>query len=343
MVDHTASGWGYRSALFHGEAAFRERSRLRTLPPTVFTYELRAGGQVLAGTDALADVRAVTARNLDRRNTNEIVMKRLWALLEAIPAAWVRGKALDPIETASTAVACARNALDIPTVLLPRAGVLAPTYATKVQAWADLADFPPRDALNAALEADSAAYFRAQLARRRDPLGPANLIDAHLLSVRALLGALGWILRDAGAAGDAIEEVAAGSHSVFRETPNSFGQARAIASSLAPLAGESSLGEALAWLMGPRKGRICAAAARLHLALVHWHADDAGAALAQLERVPDALRAPFAAPPPPTGPSDFVDSWLLHRAWVGRAFWQTIRLGDPAARRRMSAALGVAW
>src|SRR5262249_53563470 len=118
-----ASDFGYRSRRFHVDVLLRERSRLGALPPGIFTYELRTAGRTVWGRQLLGEVRPVSLANLDRANTREILVKRLWHLAEALPADWLRGQAPDEVASRDLGVALARQPLDLTTVLLPEVGV----------------------------------------------------------------------------------------------------------------------------------------------------------------------------------------------------------------------------
>ena len=115
-----------RNPLFHIDVIFRERRRLRTLPRIIFTYELKANGQVLHGEDVRPLLPEVTLANLDLRNANEILVKRLWAILLHTPRRLLRGP-LTRLEEMVWGYVLCRNALDLTTVLLPHCGVLLPS------------------------------------------------------------------------------------------------------------------------------------------------------------------------------------------------------------------------
>lgn len=197
-VERMAAGFGYRSRLFHVDLLFRERARLRSLPPFVFTFELAANGRPLRGPDVRPLIRRVTLSNLDRRNTREILMKRLWALAEALPADWIGGRLPLPEVTARTlGVALCRNALDVPTVLLPDAGILLPTYAERVRHWCDVPGRPFRPVVDGALGMDSGRYLARCLAARGRADASAAPADDHARLLRWIAGAL-IVVADAG-------------------------------------------------------------------------------------------------------------------------------------------------
>jgi predicted nucleotidyltransferase len=217
--------FGYRSPLFHVDVAVRERARLGSLPPRVFTYELRANARLLAGEDVRSEIRPVTLADLDRPNTREILMKRLWALAEAMPLAWLEGAALDELAWRSLGVALRRNPLDVTTVLLPEAGVLLPTYRARVDHWADHPELPFRPTLDEALGADSGLYLRRCLADRAaaSPPAPSSYGDA----IAAIEGALAWLL--GCRPGEVVDIVARRSRSPFGERPSTAGEILATA------------------------------------------------------------------------------------------------------------------
>ncbi|MDH7486870.1 MAG: hypothetical protein QHJ81_11405 [Anaerolineae bacterium] len=75
--------------LFHVDVSFMPRRRFRRLTPLVRWFEMRSTGRVLYGADILDEVPQVTPENLNRGQTRELVLTRLWNLLLYIPAAIV--------------------------------------------------------------------------------------------------------------------------------------------------------------------------------------------------------------------------------------------------------------
>jgi hypothetical protein len=328
-VRQAADGFGYRSRRFHVDVLFRERRRLGRLPPIVFTFELRANGRTVFGRDVRAEIRPVTLANLDHANAHEILVKRLWHLAEDLPAAWLRGAALDELAARDLGVGLWRHPLDIPTALLPDAGVLLPTYRARVARWS--ADPAPagRAALDAAVGGDSGAWLATCLARRATAAPSPDIAADHALAVRGLTGALAW-LYDVSPA-DLGRAMAAAQRPVLGEGPISRGEWLALAKQTVQIARHQGAWSARSWLNQPRKGRLGAGLAALHTALVAHGAGDAPRAAAELAAAVAHGRAvgrSTALVPDPS--ADFATAWLAARAVLGRAFWRVARLGDPS-------------
>jgi hypothetical protein len=326
----TASAFGHRSRRFHLDLLFRERARLGHLPPFVFTYELAANGRTVFGRHLLSEVRAVTPASLDRANTHEILVKRLWHLAEDLPAAWIHGQPMGEMAARDLGVALWRHPLDIPTALLPESGVLLPTYARRVARWSTTPCPFGRDTVDAALGADSAAWLAACLARRSAAAASPDPRLDHAQAMRGLAGALaalyGVIPSELGAA------LAGGRPGLLRERPLTRGEWWALARQLAHIARSAGAAEAGRWWAQPRKGRLGAGLLALHEALVAHGAGDAPRAAAQLRIAVAHGRAVGRAPwPGPAPEDDFAAAWLAARAVLGRAFWRVARLGEPAA------------
>lgn len=336
-VAATARGFRYRSPLFHTEVLFRERSRLATMPPLVFTFEARHAGRTLWGPELLEAIRPVGPDSLDRRNTHEILMKRLWALAEAVPASWVAGRKMGDIESRTLGVSTARNALDVPTVLLPEAGVLLAGYGRRVSHWAAHHQLPFRHRIDAAAGGDSASYLTACLAARRVAQSPADPQLAHERCVAVLRGALAWLLgvEDDAVAGRVVEA----SSSLFHEGPISIGEILGLLRQWPTLAAAQGVPWAVRWATGPRKGLLTSALLHLHDALdlhLAGHRKEAASALARAQGSLAALDVEGAAPAKDDG---FPAAWLSTRWRTGRCFWRAVRLGQPLAWSRMAAAL----
>ncbi len=364
-----AAGWGQRSPAFHVDLLLRERSRLGKLPPFVFTHELREAGRTLYGPELRSEIRVVDRDNLDLRNTREILFKRLWHLAEALPSDWLRRRPLDEIAARGLAVSLARQALDLPTALLPESGVLVAGYAARQAAMA-AAEQPFDAALTLWLGGDPHACLADCLERRRRAEPSGDLLADYRSTVAVLAGGLAWLLdrhaghgaasiaappkaagdKRPGAAGDGLVgrlNVLAGSlpdlsRRLFNERAVTPGEALALARQSVRLAYSLGPLAALRWCWSPRKGWLAAGLLRLHgagLSLMDGRSADVAPLLAAARR--DLLRAhgdwpPAQAPPLPADP---VEAWLAVRREAGRAFWRVARLGAPAAWRDIEARL----
>lgn len=116
-----------RSPLFHMDAGVH---RLFMKRPTIWTYEMRMGALCLDGEDLRRLLPRVTHRNLDRGNTAELVLVRLWNQLLYTPRSVVEGRT-DGFDETVFAYVTARNTLELPTILLPQHGILRPGYAAR--------------------------------------------------------------------------------------------------------------------------------------------------------------------------------------------------------------------
>ena len=127
-----AQRFDYRNSLFHIDVTFKTRWRLRKLPHSIFTFELKSNALVLKGPDVLNLVPQVTLSNLNWGDTNEILLRRLWAIMLSMPDSFAFGRESGLSEKVISYL-IARNALDLTTVLLPYQGVLLPTYTERVE------------------------------------------------------------------------------------------------------------------------------------------------------------------------------------------------------------------
>ncbi len=342
-LDRLAASFGYANPLFHVELLCRERRSLARMPPYLFTFELIANGRTLAGLPQLDGVRRVGLDNLDRRNSHEILMKRLWALAAALPIAWLTQESLPQLSALVLAATLARQPLDVATVLLPEAGILRPTYRQRLEAWERFPNLPFRASLDGAVGGDSAAYLASCLDRRRNLQAlPEPLVEYERV-VHVLASALGWL------AGCPPPELAAQlpqrSRQLFHEGPVTRGEWLALLRQITQIAAHRGLRRAAQWLLAPRKGLLAAGLLELHRALIahkrgqsevaesHLHA--AARALAVIDDsgwLAGGLRPSSAGVPPPASrqqPGGFPERWLALRAALGWQFWRTVRLGDP--------------
>ncbi len=360
VVDRIAASFAQRSPLFHVDVAFRSRDRLRALPPIIFRHELQAAGRVLRGPNVLADLAPLSADMLDIANTREILFKRLWALAEATPAAWLRDRPMDEIEARSWGVCLHRNPLDVPTVLLPACGILEAGYARRNALWRAQPQLPFRTWLDRRLGRDSAEYLDACLARRTDCTPAEDSAAAHRDAVIFLAAALEWSLRRleaeparspgaleaealdwTGALADALP---AAGEQLFRSRPIARGEWWAMGRETVRIANTLGPGAALAWLRRSRKGHLAAALLQLQRALLAERAGPEARAREALQA--SRYHARLAAPgnlPSEKEPGEaalddlpFSEAWLAVRLEVARAFWRVIRLGRAGAWRDLS-------
>ncbi|MBC8449713.1 MAG: hypothetical protein H8D78_18430 [Chloroflexi bacterium] len=183
-------GFGQRNPLFHLDVIFRERRRLRTLPRIIFTYELKANAQVLRGEDVRHLLPEVTPANLDLRNSNEILLKRLWAILLHTPRRLLRGP-LTALEEMVWGYVLCRNALDLTTVLLPHCGVLLPSYGQRVQY---LAEHYGQLGLTPRFGEDFPAFLSTCLQERQSLRFSEPLPNRYAKSINYLMEALAFLL-----------------------------------------------------------------------------------------------------------------------------------------------------
>ena len=347
-----AQRFAQASPLFHVDLLFRERGRLAALPPIVFTFELREAGRVLRGPNVLAEIPALDAQRLDQANTREILFKRLWALAEALPAAWLRGEPMDEIEARSLGVSLRRNPLDVPTALLPACGVLAAGYRQRGSIWRAHPELPCRPWLDRRLGSDSASFLDACLAERGACAAAADPASAHRGALLLLAAGLDWCLRDPSEGKRAVtpgaldadalswtdalaRDLPAGAERLFNNRPIARGEWLGLARQFVRISNSQGVAAGLGWLRRYRKGHLAAALLQLHRALLAQGEGRAAPARAALDAAveqamlaaPDARAelAAFAAA------RDFPTAWLAARVVVARAFWRVIRLGDPGA------------
>lgn len=329
-VAAAAASFGYRSPLFHVDVVFREAWRLGKLPASIFTYELRTVGRTLWGREMLGAVRPVSLANLDRRNTREILLKRLWHLAEALPARWVRGEPLEEVQARSLGVCLWRNPLDLTTVLLPEADILMPSYAQRVARWRTEPLLGPRTALDRAMGEDSGRWLSRCLARRRRAEAPEDPSADYARAVLGLTAALAWLTGTAVA--DVGGALAAQSRHLFREQPISPGEWLSFVRQLTAIARQEGPAAAAQWGTAPRKGWLGQGLLALHEALRAGLEGDVGRAYAALETATHhgqaVARSTRVAP---AADDRWPTAWFAARMVLARAFWRTYRLADPAA------------
>lgn len=326
------SGLGSTSPLFHIDVLYRERSRLATMPRTIFTYELRRNGQALWGEDPRHLLPDISIRDIDLRNTNEILYKRLWELLFHLPDSLVRGQPLTGLQEVQMAVLCARQALDVPTALLPHAGVLLPTYRERVSFWREnhsalIVRGPAASELAGFLTGCLAIRERPErwyaLARDFDladssgPSAGGALTDLYVSTVHWLSEALDYVGYQ------------------FNEQPRTPGEAVNLARmALRALGGRGPTFTAQ-WLTVSRKRLFARGLLALHRSLEASLLGQTSAAREHLAGSEDLLAQLALGPGDSDKHNSRVEPWLQARQAWGQVWAEFVRLGDLAFRRRL--------
>jgi len=302
--------FGQRNPLFHIDVIFRERHRLRTLPRIIFTYELRANGQVLHGEDVRPLLPEVTLANLDLRNTNEILIKRLWAMLLHTPRRLLYGP-LTRLEEMVWGYVLCRNALDLTTVLLPHCGVLLPSYGERVK---HLAEHYGQLGLASRFGEEFPAFLTACLQERQSlhfseslPYRYAKVINHIVVALRLMC--------------------------LFNEWPISRGEWANLARLSLQYAKAGGPLAAGRWLRSPKKGITATGLLAMHRALIAHQAgqnDEAAEQLALSTRLLERI----AVAPLLSLEGDFATRWLAQRRAWGEFWREYVRFGDPKYRQR---------
>lgn len=321
--------FGQRNPLFHIDVLFRERRRLRTLPRIIFTHELKANAQVLRGEDVRLLLPEVTLANLDLRNANEILIKRLWAILLHTPRRLLRGP-LSRLEEMVWGYVLCRNALDLTTVLLPHCSVLLPSYGQRVEY---LAGRYGRLGLAPWFGEQFPTFLTACLHERQSLQFSEPLPIRYAKTINYLASALDYLLDQGVSGASSPQQLIAHSHRLFNEWPISGGEWVNLARLAIYYARREGPLAAIRWLRTPKKGIATAGLLAAHWALLGHQAgrdDEAAEQLVESAR----LLTRIAVTPLPPLEGDFTARWLLlRRAWGD--FWQQyVRLGDPKYRAR---------
>jgi predicted nucleotidyltransferase len=303
-----ARGFGYRNPLFHVDVTFRERGRLSRMPRTIFTFELKCNARVVSGPDVRDLLPDVNLDNLDWRDTNEILSRRLWAILHAMPVAFAQGKNEGLLEVAMSYL-LARNALDLSTVLLPRQGVLLPTYRERVAYWQEHGLEPSLTAMG-----ESFIPFLVRCLEERQMLSFSQPAWSRYPQV------IQYLARALELVGVNLESPDS-APSPFHEWPWTRGHWLHLARVMARLVRQHGLVRAITWLRQPRKAIRVVGLLDAHRALIAWQQADVSAAEEALVRswswlqrlMPEVENILL-----PTGP--FPERWLaLRQQW--HTYW----------------------
>jgi hypothetical protein len=335
------------SPLFYIDVSFRTRSRLRSLPLTVSTFELRRYAQVLWGDDVRHLIRLVTPASVNLLDANEYLYTRLWPLMLHVPAGLLTGEALSWLDRLTFAVVCARSALAVPAALLPHAGVLLPTFHERVAHVREQAAALP---FGRAIGGDLQPLLDTCLAMRQAPSATGGPFSATL---RSDGGGLNPLLHLYQRVVDCLASALGYVGYTFSEQPISRGQALNVARLAGRIAGRCGPVAAARWLMVRRKRHLAAGLLAMHRALLAYLNGEADVAWLQLASAREHLKTLSACSPVTgitgisapvaemaTADPSFAGSWLaLRRGWA--AVWCDLMcLGSDRARHHMDRLLG---
>lgn len=303
--------------LFHIDIIVREEKRLKALQPIIFTYEMKANGKVLYGEDILSQVPPVTLDNLDLKNTNEILYKRLWALLLHLPETFITGQQMNIAEKRVTGYVLCRNALDITTVLLPHQKILLPTYQQRVSKLKECyktfdfasefgSTFP--DFLQTCLTLRQSLRFE-----------DLDLNAWYSETINYLTLSLNQI-------GLALDATAASK--IYNEWPISRGEWYNLAHLIQKEIRQHGLRKTSQWLRTSNKQKLTIGLLRMHQALIAWQNGDEETAVSHLQHSQQNLDELLLIETKTTQPN-FLQHWFdLRQQWA--EFWRIyIRLNDP--------------
>jgi len=318
--------------LFHVDLAWYPLHRLPRLRHTVAIFEQKKTGKVVWGKDYRHLMPEITIQSLSKKDVNEILYKRLWALLLYLPQEFFKSSLTSEIKDVATYV-LVRNALDLTTVLLPYAGVLLPTYAQRVEY---LADNYGRLELERVFGPKFPRFLAACLEGRDILSWEGSLFVLYAQVVGYLEHTLRYLLARQGQAVDDVSRaIQAYSPLIFREW---LPRRAEIKHALRVLRGRLSLQQAIRWPGLSHKGLLTACLIQIHRSMIahlSGNRPEAHAALQLAQSLLDPLisrplsRLNFDGP--------FIRSWLALRRDCGYFWWEFVRRGGPVSCQRIRA------
>jgi len=315
--------------LFHIDVLYREKKRLTTFPPLIFTYELKENAKQLDGENILSDIPDVTLANLDLRNTNEILYKRLWAILLYLPQRFFSGHMSQAERRVAGYVLC-RNALDLTTVLLPYEGILLSTYQQRVQRLRE--EFSSM-ALAEKFGADFPSFLDLCLQKRKMlDFERTDIYNLYEIIIRQFENAFHY-LSTRQESSDFSPTLA---HSIFNEWPISRGEWYNIVRISSSLTRSRGPATTYRWLRTAKKVWLAWGLLSIHKAFIAYQQGLQTQAWSWLHQSLNALTQIQVKNDPSALPHDFViQVFALRQEWA--QFWQAyIRLGDAKYQDRFA-------
>jgi predicted nucleotidyltransferase len=120
-----------KNPFFHMDFAFISLSKFRRNPKTLRSFELQETGINVCGQNIIKKAPKVTLKNIDLGDLNEIILVRLWNILLYLPLAFLNEN-IQIKQSLFFSYMLYRNALEIPTILLPNMGILLAGFKKRV-------------------------------------------------------------------------------------------------------------------------------------------------------------------------------------------------------------------
>lgn len=262
---HLEEAWMKDHPLCHIDVTILARRQLSRLPATLQTYENRINGIPLVGEDIRPAMRPVSLSNLDFKELNEILLWRLMALMLYAPKALVEGVSLNQIEDLTYRYLIYRNVLDLSTWMLPRQGILLPSFTQRVEFLQERSHALP---WLKHYPTNFVAFLREAMEVKRGQIPVRPLADLHRQALEFFSIGLETLLDEAGVppTGDLTHRLTKGSSRCFRD----WAWRRKARESILALQGYPAgrkPWQRLAWIMRAKYGPLVAAMLELHRAL----------------------------------------------------------------------------
>lgn len=323
------------SPLLHIDLGWHAASRLPDVPHTIAAFEQKETGKVIFGKDCRASLPVVSIQSLNKKNANEILYKRLWALLLHLPKDFL-SLSVDEVGERVVVYILARNALDLTTVLLPQEGVLLPTYAQRVRY---LCEHYTQLRLSTAFDPGFPDFLEECLESRLTLVWEGSLVSLHANTIAYLERALEFLLISQDCLSrDLCSSLRRGSSLIFDEH---VPIRAAVKHAVRVFVGRRSVQKAVQWPFLNHKGMMTCCFLHMHRALaLHFQGDQAGASphLTDAWALLDRLTSQPLAEVDPTQP--FEGRWLELRRDCGHFWREFVRKGRAVYQSRYQYIMG---
>ncbi len=323
------------SPLLHIDLGWQTVSGLPHVPHTIAAFEQKETGKVIFGKDCRASLPVISIQSLNKKNANEILYKRLWALLLYLPKDFL-SLSLDEVRERVVVYILARNALDLTTVLLPQEGVLLPTYAQRVRY---LCEQYTQLRLSTVFDPGFPDFLEECLAARLTLVWEGSLVSFHAKTIGYLERALEFLLDSQNCPSrDMYSSLGRCSSVIFHEH---VPIRAAVKHAVRVFVGRRSVQKAAHWPFLNHKGMMTCCFLHMHRALALYLQGDEARASAHLTdawAVLDRLTSQPLAKVDLTQP--FEGRWLELRRDCGHFWREFVRKGRAVYQARHQHIMG---
>jgi len=240
----------FNSPLFHISVGREMVDKIMKLPKIIRNYEMKQNGIVLYGLDLMYQLPDISLENLDYKDLNSLIYKRLRHILFFIPKD-MSFYLQDCPEAAILDYILTRNALELTTVFLPYQNILLPSYRERVHYVLDNLRESP--SFMQWFHDDIRSVLELSLAVKENKIINVDRKDLYLKIIVLYLDIITFLRRE--------------NKLVFNEWPKGRNEIIKLYRMFIEICYKAGIGKAISWLFLKKKETVLNVLLSMHVAL----------------------------------------------------------------------------